>query len=47
MSRACSTNRERRNTCRILVGNPEVNGPVSKPRCMRVDNIKTDLREIG
>jgi hypothetical protein len=38
MSGSCSTNGEKRNACRILVG---------RPRRRWVDNIKMDLREIG
>jgi hypothetical protein len=29
------------------VGKPEVKGPLGRPRCRWVDNIKMDLREIG
>jgi hypothetical protein len=47
MGRACSTNGEKRNTCRILVGNPERMRPIGKLRGRYVDNIKIDLREIG
>jgi hypothetical protein len=47
MSRACSTNGEKMNAYRILVGNPEGNRPLRRPRCMWMDNIKIDLREIG
>jgi hypothetical protein len=42
MGRACSTNGEKRNAYRILVGNPE-----GRPRRRWVDNIKMDLSEIG
>jgi hypothetical protein len=42
---ACSTNRGERN--KILVGKPEGKRPLGRPRCMWVDNIKMDLREIG
>jgi hypothetical protein len=38
---------ENRNAYRILVGKPEGNGPLERPRCKWVDNIKMDLREIG
>jgi hypothetical protein len=38
---------EKRNACRILVGKPEKNTPLGRPRRRRVDNIKMDLREIG
>jgi hypothetical protein len=36
---------EKRNAYRILVGNPEGKRQLGRPRCMWVDNIKTDLRE--
>jgi hypothetical protein len=47
MGRACSTNGEKRNACRILVREPEGKRPLGRPRCRWVDNIKLDLREIG
>jgi hypothetical protein len=47
MGRVCSTNGEKTNTYRILVGKPEKMRPLGKPRRMWVDNIKMDLREIG
>jgi hypothetical protein len=31
----------------ILVGKPEGNRPLGRPRCRWEDNIKMDLREIG
>jgi hypothetical protein len=45
--RACSTNGEKRDAYRILVGNPEGKRPLGTPRRRWVDNIKIDLREIG
>jgi hypothetical protein len=39
--------REKRNAYRIFVGKPEGKGPLGRPRCRWVDNIKIDLREIG
>jgi hypothetical protein len=39
--------REKRNVYRILVGNPEGNIPLGRPRRRWVDNIKMDLRETG
>jgi hypothetical protein len=39
-------NGEKRNACRILVGKREGKGPLGRPRCRWVDNIKMDLREI-
>jgi hypothetical protein len=38
---------ENRNSYRILVGKPEGNRPLGRPRRRWKDNIKTDLREIG
>jgi hypothetical protein len=38
---------ETRNTYRILVGKPEGKRPLGRPRRRWVDNIKTDLGEIG
>jgi hypothetical protein len=46
MGRACSTNGEKRNEYRILVGKPDGKRPLGRPRCTWVDNIKIDLREI-
>jgi hypothetical protein len=39
--------REKRNACRILVGNPEGKKPLERPRRRWVVNIKMDLREVG
>jgi hypothetical protein len=47
MGRACSTNGEKKNAYRILVGKPEGKRPLGRPRHRWVDNIKIDLREIG
>jgi hypothetical protein len=47
MSRECSTNGEKRNAYRILVGKPEVKRPLGRPRRRWVDNIKINLREMG
>jgi hypothetical protein len=38
---------EKRNAYRILVGKPEGRRPLGRPRRRWVDNITTDLREIG
>jgi hypothetical protein len=47
MSRACSTNGEKRNAYRILVGKPKGKRRLGRPRRRWVDNIKMDLRDIG
>jgi hypothetical protein len=47
MSRACSTNGEKRNAYRILVGKPEGKRSLGRPRRRWMNNIKLDLREIG
>jgi hypothetical protein len=47
MGRACSTNGERRNAYRILVGKPDGKIPLGRPRRRWVDNIEMDLREVG
>jgi hypothetical protein len=44
MGMACSTNGEKRNAYRILVGKPEGNRPLGRPRRRWVDNIKIDLK---
>jgi hypothetical protein len=47
MGRACSTNEEKGNAYRILVGNKEGKRPLGRPRRRWVVNIKMDVREIG
>jgi hypothetical protein len=47
MGRACSTNWEKRNACRILVGKSERKRPLRRPRLRWLDNIKIDLRKDG
>jgi hypothetical protein len=47
MCRACSKDGETRNAYRILVGKPEENRPLGRPRRVWVDNIKIYHREIG
>jgi hypothetical protein len=46
MDRVCSTNGEKRNAYKILVGKPEEKRPLGRPRRGWVDNIQVDLREI-
>jgi hypothetical protein len=43
MGRACSTNGEKRNAYRILVGTPERKRPLEGPRRGWEDNIRMDL----
>jgi hypothetical protein len=31
----------------LLVGKPEGKGPLGRPRCGWMDNIRTDLEEVG
>jgi hypothetical protein len=40
MGRACSTNGEEKNMCRILVGKPEGTRPLGRPRCRWVGHIQ-------
>jgi hypothetical protein len=42
----CSTNGEKRNTYRLLVGKPEGKRPLGRSRCRWVDNIRMDLGEV-
>jgi hypothetical protein len=47
MDRACSTNGEKRNACRVWVGKPEGKRPLGRARRRWMDSNKIDLREIG
>jgi hypothetical protein len=47
MGRTCGTNGGKRNAYRILVGKPNAQRPLGRPRRMRVDNIKIDLIDTG
>jgi hypothetical protein len=47
MRQACSTNEEKRNAYRILVGKPEGKSALGRPRRRWVDNIKMHSREEG
>jgi hypothetical protein len=47
MDRACSTNWEKKNGYKILVGKPEEKRTLGRPRRRWVDNIKMALRDIG
>jgi hypothetical protein len=46
MDRTSSTNGEKRNSYKILVGMPEGKRPLGRPRRRWAENIKKDLREI-
>jgi hypothetical protein len=46
MGGECSSNGEKRNGYRILVGKPEGKRPLERSRRRWVDNIKMDLMEI-
>jgi hypothetical protein len=46
MGGACSTNGEKRNSCRIMVRKPERKRPLGRFRRRSEDNIKMNLREI-
>jgi hypothetical protein len=47
MCGACSTNGEKRNAYRILVGKPQGKRPLGRPIRRWMDDIKMDIREIG
>jgi len=47
MGRACSAYGERRGIYRVLLGKPEGNGPLGRPRSRWEDNIKMDLEEVS
>jgi hypothetical protein len=44
---SCSTNWQKMNVYRILVGNPRIQSPLGTSSRRRVDNIKMDFVEIG
>jgi hypothetical protein len=47
MDGACSTNGEKRNAYRLLVGKPEGKGPLGRPTRRWLDNIRMDSVEVG
>jgi hypothetical protein len=47
MGRPCSMKWDKINEYWLLVGKPEVKGPLGRPRHWWVDNIKMDLRGAG
>jgi hypothetical protein len=38
---------QKRNACRLLVGKSEGKRPLGRPRCRWMNNIRTDLAEVG
>jgi hypothetical protein len=47
MGGTCSTNEEKRNAYRLLVGKPEGRRPLGSTRRKWLDNIRMDLVEVG
>jgi hypothetical protein len=47
MDGACSTNGEKSNAYRLLVGKPEGKRPLGRPRRRWLDSIRMDLVEVG
>jgi hypothetical protein len=47
MGESCSTNGEKRNAYRLLVGKPEGKRPLGRPRRRWVDNTRMDVGEVG
>jgi hypothetical protein len=47
MGGPCSTNGEKNNAYRLLVGKPEGKRPLGRRRRRWVDNIRLDLGEVG
>jgi hypothetical protein len=47
MDVAFSMTGEKRNAYRLLVGKPEVKRPLGRPRRRWMNNIRTDLGEVG
>jgi hypothetical protein len=47
MGGPCSTNGEKRNAYRLLVGKPEGKRPLGRPRRRWVDNIRMYFGEVG
>jgi hypothetical protein len=47
MGGPCSTNEEKKNTYRLLMGKPEGKRPLGRPRRRWVDNIRMYLGEVG
>jgi hypothetical protein len=43
MGRACSTNEEMRNACRVLVGKSDGKRQIGRPRSRWENNIRTNL----
>jgi hypothetical protein len=46
MCGSCSTNAEKRNAYRLLLGKPEGKKQIGRPRRRWMDNIKMDVGEV-
>jgi hypothetical protein len=47
MGGTCSTNGEKMNAYRLLMGKPEGRRPLGRPRRRWLDNMRMDLVEVG
>jgi hypothetical protein len=47
MGGACSADGDERGVYRVLVGKPEVKGPMGRPRHRLEEKIRMDLQDVG